>query len=67
MQIILENKQAIFMSYLEPGLGWDLRWDPEYTTNCKQFLIPGELLQIITCCWLLNNFKMEHFCVFQSI
>lgn len=25
MQIVLENKQAIFMSYLELGLGWDLR------------------------------------------
>lgn len=24
MQIVLENKQAVFMSYLEPGLGWDL-------------------------------------------
>lgn len=24
MQIVLENKQAIFMSYLELGLGWDL-------------------------------------------
>lgn len=44
MQIILENKQAIFMSYLELGLGWDLQWDPAYATNCKQFLIPGELL-----------------------
>lgn len=55
MQIILENKQAIFMSYLELGLGWDLQWDPAYATNCKQFLIPGELLQVIIWCCFLNN------------
>lgn len=55
MQIILENKQAIFMSYLELGLGWDLQRDPAYATNCKQFLIPGELLQVIIWSCFLNN------------
>lgn len=54
MQIVLENKQAVFMSYLELGMGWDLQYDPAYTINCKQFLIPGELLQIISCCFLNN-------------
>lgn len=55
MQIILENKQALFMSYLEAGLGWDLWWGPAYTTNCQQFWIPGELLQFIITCGFLNN------------